>query len=449
MNELYIKVPFVFSSKLDNKNVVTVGDQMLAEHVFAYHQNLSWKKGSESLFSEIEADYKFNTITIKEQRETKSQTGEKFDIKKNCDSIKESFKGTLHAQYGDLVKNVSCEDKIITITFTAIPNNWRSLFASPDFAITDGATYTGPYYIHSSTNQSAHLKINKNYPKELRANEISDVRIEAYAANETDSVVKLLDPEKNHATFLYGHVLKKSDLDSLRSKKFNLQIYQSEWLVYVGYTEKIVNEDRAKVTSYLNSERSNLQKFSELGFPAYSMAPSDRVWGLDSNTYNSLQASPHDMKLKKKYSIATLDEWAKLPLFAEILQQLKNKFQLEVRLYPRKEMGKIYGEGGDLFLSPMGVSPDDPIGHLFFFASYSDEYTRVINGNNELQRIATLKDSAEFNNALKEVEKRVIKNNLIVPLFHYPSIVAESPLIQKDPTLSWDWGIQAWTYQVR
>ncbi len=448
MNELHIKVPFVFSSSLDNKNVLTVGDQMLSEHVFAYHQNLSWKKGAETLFSRITPDYKSNTITISQEREIHDQTGKVFSLGELCQSIKTNFTGTLHAQYGDLVKEITCESKTIKISFTSIPNNWQSLFASPDFAITDSKLYTGPYYIQSSNNKSVHLKINANYPKDLRANSVSDVYIEAYGANDTTKLVQNLNPEKDHATFLYGHVLQKKDIDSLKGKQFNLQIYQNEWLVYVGFTKKVNMEDREKISSFLDSKRNDLKSYAELGVPAYSMAPADKSWGITESTYNSLKKKITDLKVKKKYSIATLDEWAKLPLFAKVLELLKANFEIEIKLFPRNELGKIYEEGADLFISPMGVSPDDPVGHLYFFTSFSDEYSQVLNAGHELQKVATIKDSVAFGNALKDLEIRAIKHKLLLPLFHYPSIVAESPRLQKDPSLSWDWGIQAWTYQI-
>lgn len=450
MNELRLKVPFVFSPTLNHKKVFTVGDQMLTEHVFAYHQNLSWKNGTQSLFSEIHPDYIQNTITIIQRNEIRDHTGKIFNIEELCQSVKTSFEGTLHAQYSSLVKEIICksnEHKII-ITFNKIPNNWQSLFASPDFAITDGKVFTGPYYIHSADKKSAHLKTNSFYPKNLRGNSIPDIYIDAYAANETEQVINSLNIEKDHATFLYGHVLSKKNIDQLREKKFNLQIFQSEWLVYIGFAQNVLMDDREKISEFIDSKRQGLKQFAELGTPAYSMAPTERAWGLNESVYNSLKKKiKKDQKIKKQYNIATLDEWAKLPLFSQILDLLQKNFDIKIKLFPRNEIAKIYDES-DLFLSPMGVSPDDPIGHFYFFTGYSNEYAQVLNSKKELQNIAVIRDSLDFNNAIKELEIKAIQHKLLIPLFHYPSIVAESPQLKKDPKLSWDWGIQAWTYQI-
>ena len=448
ITELHINVPFVFSEHLDNKDIQTVGDQMLAEHLFAYHQNQSWKHGTQELFSKISPDYTNNTLTIVKNRELKDHTGQVFSFDKVCASIKNSLQGTLHAQYSELVNSITCSGKSVVIYFKTIPNNWRSLFASPDFAITDNKTYTGPYFIKSADQHSAHLKINTYYPTDLRSNNISDVAINSYAASDSPKMIEQLSPKKDHATFFYGHVLHKKDLDTLRNKKFNLQIFQNEWLVYVGFSSAVSLDDRITISALVDKERPNLQNFAELGTPAYSLAPSDRSWGLDELSYQSLQKNTTHHKVKRKYSIATLDEWASLPLFAKVLDLLKSNFDFEVRLYSRKEMGKIYDKGADLFISPVGVSPDDPVGHLYFFSSRSDEYSKVLNANNDLVKIATLKDTLLFDKALREMEMRIARNKLIIPLFHYPSVIAESPELEKDPKLSWDWGIQTWAYQI-
>ena len=107
----------------------------------------------------------------------------------------------------------------------------------------------------------------------------------------------------------------------------------------------------------------------------------------------------------------------------------------------------MFNGGADIFLSVLGIPPSDPLGHLSFLmheeAIFKDLLTEEL-----ITTLATETDPQKFNEGVKAVEKKIAQDRKMIPIGHFPGIVATAPHFERDPHLAWSWGIQSWTYRI-
>ena len=68
---------------------------------------------------------------------------------------------------------------------------------------------------------------------------------------------------------------------------------------------------------------------------------------------------------------------------------------------------------------------------------------------NELAQIAQIGDEREFVSRVQSIERRIRDEVWMVPIAHFPGVVAEAPNFERDEDLAGSWGIQTWAYRVR
>jgi len=444
----------VFSEQLDPRAVVTVGDQVVSEHTFGFHSRESIKTGFSSVLSDVDFDKTHNTIEIRPLRPVLDGTGAPIAMQEICSSLDSSLKASVHSAIAPLVTAIRCLDDKIKIEMTTLPANIRFLFTLADFAVFRPATLpfspkhhpksgvTGPYSIDAMTTDQVTLKLNPHYPAHLRANGIAEVTFRSYPASEALSKISEWDAQSSPLNYLYGYTLDSGSLEKLKTKGYRIRQTPSEWLVYLGLNPSVSAPDRKIFADAARTWRKEILSQSPLGVPAYSLSPSDRPFGLKGDPAD-LPAT--DTKaLSRVYTLGTLDEWAKVPMFAATLDHIKKRFpEMKIKLFPRTQMNELYSSRVSIVLSPLGISPADPINDFTFLSELSDLIPRA-----ELTKFSTESDQNRFNEGLLQIEKRVIAANRWVPLGHFPGVVAEANWLERDESLAWAWGIQTWTYRV-
>jgi hypothetical protein len=163
-NTINMYFPFTFKLPLDPREIYSVGDQVLGEHVYAFHHQESMKDGIVPVISNINFDYIANKITITPRYKVYSSNKQELTLKDMCSSFEKSFQGTLHVPYKKLLKSISCGKNNIEIFFSSIPANMPFIFTLPDLSIynvnqlpmtvSNREYATGPYYVESSENYS-------------------------------------------------------------------------------------------------------------------------------------------------------------------------------------------------------------------------------------------------------------------------------------------------------
>jgi hypothetical protein len=445
---------------MDPRAIDSVGDQVLSEHLFGFHSRASTRDGFAPVLSKVEIARSDKTIRITLQYPLHRSDGTEVSSTDVCNSIRESFQGTSHVPYSSLLGSISCTDRTVSIQLTKIPVNIEFLFTLPDFSIYDKTTLpvtsaghsptTGPYVLVSSNSNEVILGRNRFYPPKLVANQIDRVSLRSYSSSDTEQFVRKLEPTKDHFAYFFGHVLSEASKALLKEKGYRLNLYPSEWLIYLGFQPEVKIEDRKIVASYLDRIRAELLSIAPAGQLAYSIAPSERPWALDERGYKNLvgQSDTERLSLSRPLTLGTLDHWAEIPLFKAVLTKLSHRFpNLRLKIYPRAQ-GLNFYSSCDLFLTPIGISPADPLSHLSFLKSFYRIYKDVLT-DERLTGLATENDPRAFAENVKQVESEIATKRLMVPLAHFPGIVAESPLFEKDESLTWSWGIQPWTYRLR
>lgn len=455
MKEMRVLVPFVFSPSIDPRGVHTVGDQLVSEHVYAYHYSASVRSSILPLFSEVIFDKTNNKVIIEVIEDVVDSDGGVMSYEAICLSIKKSLDGTQHTQFGKLVRSIKCEGKTIQIDFKSIPVNLSYWLRSTDFAITDIRKHTpisknslkpttGPYFVTKLEPNIVELNINKNFPEAFRSNSVEKVILQSYAAKDVRSIIN----NKVDLAYIYGYTIDPKFIDTLKDLGYKVQIFPNEWLIYLGFNADLAIDERRLIGETIDQAREQLLNVIQLGNLSYSTTPGDRGYGLSKMEYLQHINSQKSNKLSKRLVISTLDEWISIPVFKLVLEILKYKLSVDVKLVSRAELGNLYSSKfSDLFLSPMGISAADPLGNYSFLNSFYSLTSNIFTEERFLD-LYQEKDYATFASKIKILEKEIIKNRLIIPIGHFPGIVIESPRLHRDELKSWDWGIQTWTYKI-
>jgi hypothetical protein len=448
--------PFNFSDSLDPRAVLTVGDQVASEHLFGAHIRETVKSGLQPVYSELTFKSDSATVEIRPRFPLLFSNGKALSLSDVCKAITQSFDSSYHAEYKSILKSIRCDEPSgkIELKFSALPVNLRFLFTLPDLGIysidhlpiRDNASdwTTGPYKIVSRSRDKIELAINPNYPTELRANSVPRVDLIRYGADQSQALVSRADPKINHAIYFYGYAISKEDLDSLKSKGYQIEIFPTEWMIYGGAKGGISKVDRSIFASAVRHIRESgiVQKYS--GREAYSIAPQDREYGLKSATEPELQKGP----LSHDYELLTMKSWAELPFFKELISEIIKVIpNLHLKLLDPNEFSRLYESRSEFILSPIGISPADPLSHLSFLSSVYPDFEKVVT-KDEIAKLAVIDNYQDFVFKVKEVETKVVSSGTIFPIGHFPGIVAVRSDFQRDENLSFGWGIQAWTFRV-
>ena len=84
---------------MDPRQLFSVGDQVLSEHIFPFHSRESMKEGFMPVFSDVKFDYTENTVTVRPLYPLKISDGTTLSIKEICSAFVSSLRGTQHAPF--------------------------------------------------------------------------------------------------------------------------------------------------------------------------------------------------------------------------------------------------------------------------------------------------------------------------------------------------------------
>lgn len=456
MDKLNVYVPFIFSNEFDPRRTFTVGDQMVSEHIFAYHFSASLDKVVLPLFSNVSIDNKSNTITFNLTKEISDYAGKKFDPQEICGSLKSSLSGTQHTNYSSFIESINCTENQIQIKMSTIPVNIEYWLRSTDFAIfrqenlplnnssTEGTT--GPYFIEKFDTKNVHLKRNIFFPKEFVSNNIDNVFLINYSLDDISQNLK--KTPYNDIWYLYGYAVNDKHIQLFKDKKYKAQIFPNEWLLYFGFQDTLSLDERVFISATIDKWRAEIKPQITYGQLAYSTVPKDRAYGLNEQEYTQSVPRSKINKLRTTIKVATLDEWATTPIFQFLISKLRNDLDIELKIFSRDKLRNIFSKDeADMYFGPVGISLADPIGNYSFLQSFNDLFQKHIS-TEDISSLYSEKSFEIFSQKVKKIELEILKNRMLLPLGHFPGIIMESPLLMRDEEKSWDWGIQAWTYKV-
>lgn len=452
-------VPFTFTGSVDPRSILTVGDQIVGEHVFAFHARQSINGGFQPVVSRLDFLPERGKIDITPRHALMTSGGVPFPLRMICGGVVESFNGTRHARYAALVKGVDCleSEGKISIRLSAIPANMRFLFTVPDFSIFDPATVpltpnnlaptTGPYSIVSMSREIVELKRNPNYPSALVANVVPTVRLHSYPAVGTRALVDAASPDSHHMVYLYGYAVSASDVEKINAKGYAVESYPGEWLIYVGFGRKVATADREAIAAVVDRDREQWISDAPYGSAAYSISPSDRSFALSKEEYATVSTPETIGRISVGRRLVTHKSWYELPVFRNICDVLRTRFP-DLRLHVVDEFAELFSGEHDVFVSPLGISHSDPLSHMAFLSNTLPAFAAVVPGE-EVANASVLADPSRFDEVIKGFERRVRKRRVIVPIGHFPGIVAHSSRFERDEDISFSWGIQTWSYRIR
>ncbi|MEK7689998.1 MAG: hypothetical protein AAB425_03155 [Bdellovibrionota bacterium] len=465
INSIHAYFPFGFSKSTDPRSIFSVGDQVLSEHLFGFHSQRNFKGGFFPVLSKVDFEYQSRTIRVTPRFPLKRSDGSTITFESVCNSLKESFKGTEHAPFGTLLKEIKCLPEGIEIAMNAIPVNMQALFSLPDFSLFDVDSLpithqspvptTGPYSVRQLESSKAVLVPNAHYPSELTANQIPEVTLEKYQQDGIADFLKSLNPDEQHLLYFQGHALSDRDVKDLEAKAYRIEIFPDEWLAHLGFQPDLSEGDRHLIAAAIEEKRNEFQKNFRYGQAAFSIPPVGRSFAILESEHAVLAKREVDSKragsrLSKRVVIGALDYMARIPVIAMMLDTVKQAYpdQVSIKVIPKSEFMKLYEEGVDVYTGIQGISAADPAHHLAFFLKNDAVFAEAIT-QAEIIQLSTLQDADAFNRMAHALELKLLEKRVIVPIMHFPGIVASAPRFERDDRLAGSWGIQAWTYRVR
>jgi hypothetical protein len=460
LDSINLYFPFVFSEKIDPRSIFTVGDQVLAEHLFGFHAHISPKAGFEDYTSEVRFLPGRSEVSVHPKFELRRGDGSYLAFKQLCVGLESSLRGTQHAPYHGILDGIDCDESTrkAVIKFKTIPVNLRFLFTLPDFAIFDpidlplsahnGIRSTGPYTLEGLSRDHASLKRNPFYPKELMSNDVDHIEISRYSAGDSEVLVNQMTPESHHAAYFFGYSLTNDDLNKLRNKGYSVSISPTEWFVYFSLKKGVHPDIRAALAGVTEQFKASAEFHSSLGVAATSIAPSDREYALSPDDLKKILETKFQATTIKRLpavKVATLETWAGIPFFAKALNYLKKELpNVTVELLPPAQIGKLFSDEIQIALCPLGISPTDPLSHFSFLANTFAGFKSIISLE-EIAEVATITDPTEFNHRVQDFERRTIASGFLLPLGHFPGVVAMRSDFKVNESQSFGWGIQAWS----
>ncbi len=455
LNKLTVHTPFRFSEKINPRKIITIGDQILSEHLFAAHSVRNPNLGLIDVFSTVDINRIDNIIMFSLKNEIILSNGERLSVTDICKSTKLSFLDTSHSQLASLVISVQCSDGNILVKMREIPTNMEALLSIPDFFIynenqipvsSENITPTsGPYQLLSISEKQVKLKINKYYPDSLKANNVEYVDINQLESDSLDLFLKTHHDQKHLLAYWGGYFIKDEDIESINNENMVLSIFPSEWVFMIGFNNKTFSlEDRRLLASLINLNKTDILKNSPLAQASNSVSPSDRSFGLLSTDLDYPTRIERPIRLSRELSIGFRLRDKDQILIKNLISQLIKIDNLKIEFFDHPS--DIYSKT-DAYCGVQGISAGDPVHHMNFFYKYEPLYKEVVSID-ELNSISLIDDNQKFVKEIKKIEKRVSSSAVIIPIAHFPGVVLHSNDLKPDEGLVGDWGIRSWTYQV-
>ncbi len=459
---IHLYYPYWAIFPFDPKKILTIGDQIIAEHVFAVHSREDIKSGFAPALSDVQFDYQANLMTIKPKYELKNSAGRVISIDQMCRGLESSFKGTQHSAFRSIVKSVECLGDRIEVYFTKIPNNIKQLLTVPDFSIFELANLpvqsnveqvsTGPYFIVERPDKNLiKLKRNQHYPAELVANTVDDVYYHTYPPGTVDEFIQQCVPVTHHLVYFSGTIFPKGGEKILKDKGYRVQIFPSEYLTFLAFRPGVSESDRKVIGNALDLGRNLMALQQPLSNHAFSIAPADRPFGISKAEYETLfpftepNAGHQPTKLSRTFSLGIYHTSVNHPYLKAIVELLTKQFpDLEVKVIQNYSE---YNSSTDFQVNVIGISPSDPLPHLFYLIHNFPNLAAAVT-DEQITAVSLIHDAEKFNQASKALEMKLVKERLLIPIAHFPGIVAEAPGFERDQNLAWSWGTQAWTYRI-
>lgn len=458
IDRLEIYFPFAPSPEIDPRSVMSVADQVIVEHTFAYFAQDSFKSGRIPLLTQIQVDRAKLQIRLKPRLDFRDSSGRPITIGAICESLESIFKGTRHLTVSKSMRKVECQQNDIVLHMNYIPLNLDAMFATPDFTVHDDKLLpinrtnlpatTGPYSVVKLEPGQIELKANPYFPSDLRANSIDNVTIH-WTDTADRTFLKKLDKQRNHGIYGYGFHFSQIELDDLESRGFKVELFPSEWLVYLGFNKGISFEDRLALGQAIDEIRDESRIQIGLGQQAYSMSPQDRDFGFKESKYKNLTSSLTRASLSRPVKVGLFTELQRSPYFDYYHKALEQKLgnKVEFVTFDRPNVRKIFSEV-DAHLLLLGISPGDPLTHFAFMQETKPNFAQVFS-RDQIERLAQIQDLQKFNEEALLFEEKILKERLLIPLAHFPGVVALSDEFSRDEKLAWTWGIQSWTLRKR
>lgn len=454
--------PFLFSEKIDPRHVFSVGEQVQAEYLFAFHARTVLKSGFEGVFSDITFDEANHTVTIRVKYHSVEGDEHNVSFRAICEGLKSSLQGTRHAPYASILRDFRCDEtqNRIEIVFTKIPLNLRFLFTIPDLCIFDptelplsidnAGTSTGPYTMESVSNSAVQLKLNPNYPASLRSNNIERAELLNYSPPKTHEFIQQMKPELHHSAYFYGHALEVTDLDLLKEKGYTVEIFPTEWFVFLTVKKQVNAPLKKALLQAMDKYRTEMASKASLGIPAYSISPSDSDFAISAAEYRDAVGPQHEVfDHNTKFTVTTTKSWAEIPFYMRTLNFLKQQFpNMQVQVLERKDGFRLFAKETDVALALLGISPTDPLTHISFLESTLYGFNELTS-KEQLSQLAIKTNAEEFNKGIKEMEVRANQTGLIVPIAHFPGVIAYRKDFVRDETKALGWGIQTWSFKIK
>jgi len=453
---LEVFYPFGFSKITNPLEIETVGDQVLSEHVFSSHGIKNPKNGFINTTSNIFIDRIKNIITITPKYNLRDSAGHEISVKEICDTIHLQFQSTSHSTLSELIRSITCQKNTIKISMKSIPNNMESLFSLPDFFIYTKKqipiidkikkSSSGPYFVESIKQDSVTLKINPHYPKSLRANDIPKVFIKKNIYPSPKVFFENIKKRKYILSYFIGAFINKTDKSIFNDDTLITNINPSEWILMLGFNNQNLKlAERIYIANLLEQVKKEIRKITSFGESAYSFSPSDRPFGIKKKEYLEITNLNKGKRPGKQFKLGIKKDMIENELFALILNILKGHFGDDIKIITY-ETGKMYTEP-DMYVGVRGISAGDPIHHINFSLKYEFLFKKIMTSK-ELNAISVLPRVQDFNQRVKELEIRMLKERAFIPIGHFPGIIIHSKDLALDESLAGDWGIRAWTYHV-
>ena len=442
--------PFTFGTSVDPTNIFTVGQQVIAEHTFAFLARRSINRGFDGSAASVQIDSTNNFFRAQLMTSVKSADGKTFDKKDLCSTLKTTVLGTTHAPYKSLLKEIVCDDTGVSVFYKTLPTNIRYLLTLPDFCLyraneipLNGANMksaTGPYYPEMISNERVVLKRNKHFPKELVANDIEEAELVAYSASEASLLIEKLDFETDSAAYFFGYSINDSDIERLKNKNFEIEISPQEWLMYFKVSDTVPQNVKSALNSLTEKIRAVVSE-ATLGEPTETLAQ-----------YGNAQLSsslPSDLKALEGVTLFTMSNWSSTPAFRKILDVVRDLAPgFKIVTLPREKMSDLYSNKVPIGLNVLGLSPVDKLSHLSFLATSLEGFSSIISVD-EIAAASAITDEVQLNEKLRQFDHRLQASKLILPVAHFPGVIAVSKQWKVNRDLAFDWGIQLWSIQSR
>lgn len=449
---------------INPREINSVGDQIILEHILPFH-NYNNSSGKVSpLFSTFHINYESSAINISVNNLPTSHLGHKMNITDMYLSFLKSLSGTIHSsgQYKVISQKIDSDQSSIFLKLNGIPNNLNLLLTIPDFAIIPDSMKEitknvsskdetfGPYFIDKvsteNNNQKIILKRNVNFPEKFRANSVETVEYRQYQND--DDFFKKISPDEHALIYINGKNITNDQLISLKEKKFKISVFPNEWLILAHFNKNVSQQKRVLIRKKIDAIRDKIVQNFNFSTIAFSSIPQDRPGTILKKEYDHIASNHSDLNELSTVTFGALSSNSKNPFINSFFNELKENLpKAKTGFYSYLKEKELF-LSQDVIIEAIGMSPRDPLSHYSYLQENIALFKDFVS-TEKLNSISLIQDQKLYEKEIHSIEEIILKNNLLIPIAHFPGIVAEAPGLQRDPELSWSWGIQAWTYHVR